>query len=211
MSEVTATAVRQAGARLASEAARFAGLGWMRATSGNLSEVLERTPLRLAVTSSSVDKGEMSADDVVVVDGRGEVVTIDDLDARQPSAEAGLHARIADVTGAGAVVHVHALSAVVAASLWPRGVQISGIEMLKAIGRDAHGEVVTIPVIANSQDMSVLGDRFVEQRVDGVPALLVADHGLYVWGDTLSDARRHTESIEWLLSYAIATKERNSS
>src|SRR6185369_8048153 len=43
------TLVREA---LVREAARFARLGWMRATSGNLSAVVSRDPLRLLVTAS---------------------------------------------------------------------------------------------------------------------------------------------------------------
>ena len=205
--EPSADVVVAAGTRLAAEAARFAGLGWMRGTSGNLSEVLERAPLRLAVTSSGVDKGEMTGTDVVVVDRAGAPIAIADLVDRRPSAEAGLHARVAAETGAGAVVHVHALSAVVAARRWPGGVALRDVEMLKGIGRAAHGEAVIVPVIANSQDMDELGDRFVASRRDGVPAVIVAGHGMYVWGDDLRQARHHTESIEWLLSFALATAD----
>ena len=204
MIELTAELARAAGARLAAESARLAANGWMRGTSGNLSEVLGRSPLAVAVTSSGVDKSELSADDVVVVNRGGEVIDVAGLDPQRPSAEAGLHARIAEVTGAGAVVHVHALSAVVAAHHWPEGVVVRDVEMLKGIGRGAHDDHVTVPVIANSQDMNELGDRFVAAHRPDVPAMIVADHGLYVWGDNLLQARHHTESIEWLLSYALA-------
>ncbi|HRD99768.1 MAG TPA: hypothetical protein PLV68_00635, partial [Ilumatobacteraceae bacterium] len=47
---VTAAAATAAGGHLAAEAARFAALGWMRGTSGNLSTVLQRDPLHLAIT-----------------------------------------------------------------------------------------------------------------------------------------------------------------
>jgi len=207
MSALTADLVRDAGGRLAAESARLTAQGWMRGTSGNLSEVLERSPMALAVTSSGVDKGMLSATDVVVVDGRGEVIEIAGLEPRKPSAEAGLHARIASVTGAGAVVHVHALNAVVAAHRWPEGVPLQDVEMLKGIGRDAHDDLVVVPVIANSQDMGELGDRFVSAHRPDVPAMIVAGHGMYVWGDDLTQARHYTESIEWLLSYAIATNK----
>jgi methylthioribulose-1-phosphate dehydratase len=207
MSALTADLVRDAGGRLAAESARLTAHGWMRGTSGNLSEVLERSPMAVAVTSSGVDKGMLSASDVVVVDGRGEVIEIAGLEPRKPSAEAGLHARIASVTGAGAVVHVHALNAVVAAHRWPDGVPLQDVEMLKGIGRDAHDDLVVVPVIANSQDMGVLGDRFVSAHRPDVPAVIVAGHGMYVWGDDLTQARHYTESMEWLLSYAIATNK----
>ncbi|HRD99769.1 MAG TPA: class II aldolase/adducin family protein, partial [Ilumatobacteraceae bacterium] len=141
----------------------------------------------------------------VVVDAAGEPVAVDGLAVQRPSAEAGLHARIAAVTGAGAVVHVHALAAVVAARRWPEGVVLHDVEMLKGIGRGAHDDVVTVPVVANSQDMAELGDRFVARYDSGVPAVIVADHGMYVWGTDLRQARHHTECLEWLLSLAVAS------
>lgn len=205
MAPLTADEVRTAGGRLAAESARLAANGWMRGTSGNLSEVLSRRPLALAVTSSGIDKGELTEADVVVVDATGDVVEVAGLQPRRPSAEAALHARIAEVTGAGAVVHVHALHAVVAAHRWPAGIALRGIEMLKGIGRAAHDDDVVVPVITNSQDMTELGDRFVAAHDPAVPAVVVADHGMYVWGTDLLQARHHTESIEWLLSYAVAT------
>jgi len=69
-----ARAVSAAGDALAAAAARFASLGWMRGTSGNVSLVLSSDPLRLAVTASGRDKGELTAADVVVVDADGRAV-----------------------------------------------------------------------------------------------------------------------------------------
>jgi methylthioribulose-1-phosphate dehydratase len=203
--------LREAGGLLAAEAARFAGLGWMRGTSGNLSLTLERDPLRLAVTASGLDKGELGPDDVVLVDGEGRLLPGDER-GLVPSAEAGLHARIAAVAGAGAVVHVHAMAAVEAGFHWPDGVELQDLEMLKGMGHSAHGEKVVIPVVPNGQDMAELGDRFealYRRPADGiaeVPALIVASHGLYAWGATQADARRHTEIIEWLLRFTVRTR-----
>ena len=190
------------GARLAAEAARFSALGWMRATSGNLSEVLCRDPLLLAVTASGRDKGELRPDDVAVVDAGGEAVQVPGIERARPSAEAGLHAHVAAVTGARSVVHVHTLNAVEAARRWPDGVVLQDLEMLKALDRGAHGDVVRVPVIANSQDMHELGARF-ERVYDGVPALLVAGHGSYVWGADTLQVRWRTEALDWLLGAAL--------
>jgi methylthioribulose-1-phosphate dehydratase len=187
-----------AGRALAAEAARYAAMGWMRGTSGNLSVVLGRDPLRLAVTVSGLDKGELTAEDVVEVDEHGAA-----LGDRVPSAEAGLHARIAAVSGAGAVVHVHVLAAVLAAERWPAGIVVRDLEMLKGFGRAAHGDVVTIPVVANSQDMAVLGDAFGSGYRADTPALIVARHGVYVWGDDLYQARHRLECLDWLLRFVV--------
>ncbi|GAA0319295.1 methylthioribulose 1-phosphate dehydratase [Actinoallomurus spadix] len=197
--------VLAAGDRLAAESARFAGLGWMRGTSGNLSEVVSRDPLRLAVTASGLDKGELRASDIAVVDDAGVSVAVDGLASLRPSAESGLHARVAAVTGADAVVHVHSLNAVVAGHHWPDGVRLRDLEMLKGIGRRADDDEVVVPVIANSQDMAELGDRFEEAYEAGTPAVIVASHGLYAWGPDLTRARHVTECLDWLLGYTVAT------
>ncbi|MGH9294677.1 MAG: methylthioribulose 1-phosphate dehydratase [Acidimicrobiales bacterium] len=191
---------RRVGRELAAEAARYASLGWMRGTSGNLSVVLSRSPLRLAVTASGRDKGELSADDVVVVDELGGALPDQ---TEEPSAEAQLHAVISAVTGAGAVVHVHSTTAVLAAQRFPGGVGLEGLEMLKALGRAACGELVTIPVIENCQDMSLLGERFRASHDGAVPVVIVSGHGLYAWGGDLRQARRHTEAVDWLLKVAL--------
>ncbi|KAA2254649.1 methylthioribulose 1-phosphate dehydratase [Solihabitans fulvus] len=197
------TTLAEAGAALAAESARYAGLGWMRGTSGNLSVVLDADPLRLAVTASGLDKAELTAADVVVVDRTGTAVPDQPRPDRAPSAEAGLHARIAEVSGAGAVVHVHALSPVLAAEYWPDGVELRDLEMLKGFGRAAHDDLVTVPVVPNGQDMRVLGDAFEAGYRADTPALLVARHGVYVWGADLTQARHRLECLEWLLRFTI--------
>jgi methylthioribulose-1-phosphate dehydratase len=195
-----------AGRALAGESARYAGLGWMRGTAGNLSVVLGRDPLRIAVTVSGRDKGELTAADVVVVDVDGRAVADQPHPDKVPSAEAGLHARIAAVSGAGAVVHVHPLAPVLAAEHWPGGVELRDLEMLKGFGRAAHDDLVTVPVIPNGQDMRVLGDAFEAGYEPGTPALIVARHGIYVWGDDLLHARHRLECLEWLLRFAVETR-----
>jgi methylthioribulose-1-phosphate dehydratase len=209
---VTDEVLTRAGVSLAAETARFAARGWMPGTAGNLSVTLGRDPLRLAVTASGLDKGELTPADIVVVDEAGVGVLGEGGSEQRPSAEAGLHARIAAVTGAGAVIHVHALAAVTAGYHWPDGVVLRDLEMLKGIGHSAHGETVTIPVIANGQDMAVLGDAFEALYVppaDGgadVPGLIVADHGIYAWGADLRQARWHLELTEALLQIALARR-----
>lgn len=192
-----------AGRALAAEAARYEAMGWMRGTSGNLSVTLDRDPLRLAVTASGLDKGSLTATDIVEIDADGAAVP---GETKRPSAEAGLHARIAAVAGAGAVVHVHAMAPVLAAEFWPDGVPLRDLEMLKGFGRAAHDDLVTIPVVANNQDMTVLGDAFEKGFSADTPALIVARHGIYVWGDDLAQARARLECLEWLLRFTTTLR-----
>ncbi|WP_370269380.1 methylthioribulose 1-phosphate dehydratase [Streptomyces sp. V4I8] len=192
-------ALEAAGAQLAAEAARFASFGWMRGTSGNLSVVLSRVPLQLAVTASGMDKGELTPSDVVLVDSNGQAVG-----GGRPSAEAALHARIASLTDAGAVAHVHTVASVAMGHRHPDKIVFQDLEMLKGVGRPAEHEQVLLPVIANSQDMDILGNRLEAAHDPRMPAVVVAGHGLYAWGNDLVHARHHAETIEWLLELELA-------
>lgn len=188
---------------LVAEVARCHRLGWMPGTSGNLSIRLgtARGGASFAITASGVDKGEVRPGDLVDCDAGG--AAVDAGGARRPSAEAVLHARVYRLTGAGAVLHVHSLAPVLAADRWPTGIELADVEMLKGIGRRAHGELVRIPVVANSQDMAALGDAVEAALVPGVPAVVVARHGTYAWGDSLVAARHHLEVVDWLCRYAL--------
>ncbi len=58
-----------------------------------------------------------------------------------------------------------------------------------------------LPILDNSQDMDELAIRLEEildQRPDA-HGFLLRGHGLYTWGRSLSEARRHVEILEFLL------------
>ena len=61
-------------ASLAEAAAGFYHRGWALGTSGNFSAVVSPEPLRLMITASGMDKGRLTTDQFVQVDGGGEVI-----------------------------------------------------------------------------------------------------------------------------------------
>jgi methylthioribulose-1-phosphate dehydratase len=72
--------------------------------------------------------------------------------------------------------------------------------MLKGIaGITTHRSEVRIPVLANDQDLARLSSRAVPHLGRAPAGLLIAGHGLYAWGQELSEARRHLEILEFLL------------
>jgi methylthioribulose-1-phosphate dehydratase len=182
---------------LARASRRLYALGWMRGTSGNVSV---RDGSAVLVTASGIDKSSVEAADAVHIDASGAALP---GQARQPSAEAPVHAAVIADAGADAVVHVHSLAAVEAAARWPEGVPLMDVEQLKGIGRGAHGDSVVVPVVANSQDMADLSRRILEARDPGVPGVIVAEHGLYAWGASLGEAIDRTESFDWLFDHAL--------
>jgi methylthioribulose-1-phosphate dehydratase len=125
------------------------------------------------------------------------------------SAETPLHlARYRADADVGAVVHVHTVAATVLSRLHAhdRVLNLSGFEMHKALrGITTHETDLALPIFANSQDTVALAAQ-VEARLGGVPAVpgyLLAGHGLYVWGRTMDEARRHLEGIEFLLACTL--------
>lgn len=173
------------------------GRGSVPAASGNFSAVASRHPLRLAITPSGADKGALTPQAIVEIDGTGTVVR----GQGQPSAEAPLHLTIVRARGAGAVAHTHSLWATL---LSTRGdaVTIEGLEMLKALdGVTSHEHREVLPIVANTQDWAQ-GVRAVEDvlaRHSSAHGLLIRGHGLYTWGRDAAEARRHIEALEYLL------------
>lgn len=77
---------------------------------------------------------------------------------------------------------------------------VRNLEMLKGIaGITTHLGEVRVPVLANDQDLTRLSRRAVPHLGRAPAGLLIAGHGLYAWGQGLSEARRHLEILEFLL------------
>ena len=122
---------------LAAIAKSFHGRGWLLGTSGNLSAVVQREPLRLAMSPSGVDKGELMPDQMLTIDENARIVN---QDFGKPSDESLLHIRIVKERGAGAVLHTHSVWNTILSDLYASegGVTISGYEMLKGLAGRAH-------------------------------------------------------------------------
>ena len=186
---------------LAAVAKGFHARGWLLGTSGNLSAVVQREPLRLAMSPSGIDKGELKPEQLLAIDENAKIVSAHD---GKPSDESLLHLRIVKDRGAAAVLHTHSVWNTILSDLYASegGVTIEGYEMLKGLqGVRTHEHREFLPIIENSQDMPALAD-LVGQTLDehkGAHGLLLRRHGLYSWGQTLAEAKRHIEIFEFLL------------
>lgn len=191
-------------ARLAQEIAQaaraFYRRGWVLGTSGNFSAVVNRDPLRLAITSSGVDKGVLAAEDILLIDEAGNVLEGNG----RPSAETLLHLAIVRLRGAGAVLHTHSVWSNILSGAFAGdgGLKIEGYEMLKGLeGVSTHEHAEWLPIIENSQDMAGLAAS-VSETLGKHPqshGFLLSRHGLYTWGGNLDEAKRHVEIFEFLL------------
>jgi methylthioribulose-1-phosphate dehydratase len=194
--------------QLARIGSRFDQRGWVRGTSGNFSAVLSREPLRLAITASGAFKGELRPDQILEIDESGAVTN---PSTGRPSAEARLHVEIVRARGAGAVLHTHSMWSTLLSDRHAaaNGFAIEGYEMLKGLeGVATHEHREWIPILENDQDMVRLagGIRDVLLSQPTCHAILLRRHGMYTWGETLSQAVRHVEIVEFLIE-AVARNE----
>jgi methylthioribulose-1-phosphate dehydratase len=177
----------------------FYAHGWALGTGGNYSSTVSVRPLRLAVTASGADKGALKDSEVLEVDRLGQVVH----GKLRPSYEVMLHLAIVQSRSAGAVLHTHSVWATILSEKHaPQGgLAIRGYEMLKGLeGVTTHDHNEWVPILQNSQDIAelakavqtVLGNHF------PIHGFLLQGHGLYTWGRTLEEAKRHVQIFEFL-------------
>jgi methylthioribulose-1-phosphate dehydratase len=175
--------------------------GWALGTSGNFSAVIQRQPLRIAITASSLDKSRLRPENILEVDSDGKVLQPSE---GKPSAETLLHLAIVHSIGAGAVLHTHSVWSTILSDyhLGRGGFFIEGYEMLKGLaGVLTHEHREWVPILENSQNMEALAAdtrRMLEENPH-VHGFLIRRHGMYTWGQDLQEAARHVEILEFLL------------
>jgi enolase-phosphatase E1 len=162
--------------------------------------VLQRDPLRLLMAPSGVDKGTVKPEQLVVVNRHGAICR----GSGRASAETELHLMIVEQTGAGAVLHTHSQAATLLSQMVGQAhhaeLLLSGLEMLKGLsGIRTHATAVALPVLPNDQNLRRLSERARPLLGEAPHGLLIAGHGLYAWGETLGEAQRHLEILEFLL------------
>lgn len=170
---------------------------YLPATGGNLS--VRSSEHSCLITRSGKDKGELSPQDLLSVswaDG--------DLQcAGQPSAETALHVVLYQQSPAcKAVLHTHSVSATVFSLLQSADSYLfNSYEMQKAIaGWHSHQQPLPLALFDNTQQIPQLAAA-VKSRYDALAyGFLVRGHGLYVWGDSLEQAKRHLEAWEFLIA-----------
>ncbi|MGQ0503436.1 MAG: methylthioribulose 1-phosphate dehydratase [Panacagrimonas sp.] len=177
--------------------------GWVPATGGNFSARLSEDTM--LVTASGWHKGELKADAFLVSDLDGRPL---DANAR-PSYETGLHCQLYRFdAGIGSVLHTHSVANTVL-SRERASIRLSGYELLKLLpGIKDHDVTVEVPVFENDQNIARLSARVDDwmKAHPGVPAYLIAGHGLYAWGATVAQARHRVEALEFMFECELHSR-----
>ena len=187
--------------------------GWVSGTGGGVCGPTEDGHLFLAPTA--VHKELVRSEDFfVVAPADGSVVRQASTPGLRPSECSSIFCLISRERGAWSVAHSHSLSAVMAGDLATDSdcLEIADLEMLKGIrglsNRDRH----VVPVIANTERepelVAELTRVLADPRFRRAFAVLVRDHGAYIWGGDVWEAKRHVEVYQFLFEATVARRAR---
>ena len=191
----------------------FFEVGWVTGTGGSISI---RHGDRIYMTPSGVQKERIKPDELYVLDIDGEHL-------HDPKAKPGWTPKLSDCSplflhayrqrNAGAVLHSHAYSCNLVTTLFEGQThfKISHQEMIKGIAGYGYNDELQIPIIENTAHEHELADSLGEAIAANPKAwaVLVRHHGIYVWGNTWEQAKRHSECLHYLFELAINMKTLN--
>ncbi|MGH2820835.1 MAG: class II aldolase/adducin family protein, partial [Actinomycetota bacterium] len=91
---------------------------------------------------------------------------------------------------------------------------IAGFEMLKGIRGVGNRDVHRVPVVDNTarepELVAQIAAALADERFGAAHAVLVRDHGAYIWGADVWEVKRHTEVYHFLFEAALARRRLHS-
>lgn len=156
-------------------------------TAGNISMYDPETGY-MAISPSGIPYAQTTAEDVVVMDLQGNIVD----GKRKPSSENGLHAAFyLEKPEARAVVHAH--------SMYCTTLACAGVDLKATHYAIADTGVATVPTVPYfTYGTAELADAVREcLRHTDSKALLMANHGMVAYGDSLEKAFAVAMTCEW--------------
>lgn len=173
--------------------------GWSPATSTNYSFIHDD---KIVISKSGVDKEFFTNEDFIEIDGKGN--PLPEFEGIKTSAETLIHCFIYEhFPSTQCILHTHSLASTILPTLKNNNSSLNfeGYEIIKGIrGNVTHETSIQLPVFDNEQDMPEFC-RVLTSRKDELSnfGFLMNKHGLYAWGDSIMEAKRHLETWEFLL------------
>jgi L-fuculose-phosphate aldolase len=166
--------------------------GFVAAMDGNLSVRLKND--RILVTPTCLSKGSMQPADLVVVDMEGQRVS----GRRHVTSEIGMHLLIyrlrPDVQ---AIVHAHPPTAT--------GFAAAGIALAEPLVCEVVMGLGCIPLARYGTPGTSELTQTLEPYVPNYDAILMSNHGVVTYGDTLEHAYMKMETVEHFAQIALVT------
>jgi L-fuculose-phosphate aldolase len=166
--------------------------GFVAAMDGNLSVRLRDN--RILVTPTCVSKGAMKSSDMVIVDTDGNRVS----GRRNVTSEIGMHLLVYRLRpDVGAIVHAHPPTAT--------GFAAAGIPLTEPLVCEVVMGLGCIPLARYGTPGTSELAQTLEPYVPDYDAILMSNHGVVAYGDTLEHAYMKMETVEHFAQIALVT------
>jgi L-fuculose-phosphate aldolase len=167
--------------------------GLVSGTDGNLSIRLDSK--RIMITPSGRCKGMLKPSDMVIVDFKGHKLS----GIRNPSSELGMHLEIySERAEINAIVHAHPRIAT--------GFASAGIALDEPLCSEVLITFGTIPLAPYATPGTPELSESLHPLICGHNAILMANHGVVSYGESLLEAYLNMEVVEHVASIALVTR-----
>lgn len=185
------------------------------ATSGNYSLRSKTSPEIALVSESGIDKSKFTEENFLPLYYKTRKMLENYSDSgRKSSDETDIHLTIYQITNANCVLHSHLLDSLLFADLFHDQdfASLKNLELLKGFKNIKTHEIeIKVPIFDNTQDIKSLAE-IVKPAIlsqENNYGLLLRGHGIYVWGESVEEAKRHLEVFEYLFKYYLSSKKVN--
>ncbi|BBH01779.1 haloacid dehalogenase-like hydrolase family protein [Prunus dulcis] len=196
---------------------QFYNLGWVSGTGGSITIKVHDDsvpkPQQLVVMSpSGVQKERMLPEDMYVLSPNGSILSTPSpkpYPHKPPKcSDCGpLFMKAYEMRNAGAVIHSHGIESCLVTMINPlaKEFRITHMEMIKGIQGHGYYDELVVPIIENTAHEYELTESLAK-AIEAYPkttAVLVRNHGIYIWGDSWISAKTQAECYHYLFDAAI--------
>ncbi|KAJ6423414.1 hypothetical protein OIU84_024378 [Salix udensis] len=196
---------------------QFYTLGWVSGTGGSITIKAHDDPIPkhqqlILMSPSGVQKERMEPEDMYVLATNGSILSSPSpkpYPYKPPKCSdcAPLFLKAYDMRNAGAVIHSHGIESCLVTMINPlsKEFRITHMEMIKGIQGHGYYDELVVPIIENTAYENELTDSLAK-AIEAYPkttAVLVRNHGIYIWGDTWISAKTQAECYHYLFDAAI--------
>lgn len=176
----------------------FYRLGWCTGSGGGIS--IKDSDDCLWMAPSGVHKEFVREEELFSVDLAGNITQFPAKTNLKISECTPLFLQAYKLRAAGAVLHSHSVNALLISRLFETEFVCKDLEMIKGLVGHKNSEWCRVPIIENTEFECDLTDSL-KNAIIAYPrshAVIVRNHGVYIWGPTWEKAKIHAECYEYL-------------